>query len=160
VHPAWGWPGDDELSVVRDCDLVSIARDWLPRQLEWPSAQNPGFDWPTTNHVLRQDPLDALWCDASIDYPLGPDQQNWPLGADAQAIGLCAQHYSLGPSRILQMPLPHQAFKLVPAGAADGWIGTAEGFAGGGTKQQVVTDMLHLYLGDGCSEALCQFSTG
>lgn len=152
-------PMANRLSAVCDGGLVSIATGWFLRQLELPSAQYPGFDWLTTNHVLRQDPLDALRCYAPIDDPLGPDQQNWPLGADAQAIGLGTQHYSLGPSRILQLPLPHQAFKFVPAGGADGWIGTAEGLGGGGTKQQVVTDLWHLCFGDGRGEPLCQFST-
>ena len=160
VHPAWGGLRDNGLSPVLDGGLVSFARGWFPRRLEWPSAQNPGFDWPTTNHVFRQDPLDALRCHASIDDPFGPDQQNWTLGADAQAIGLGTQHYSLGPGRILQLPLPHQAFKFVPAGGADGWIGTAEGLGGGGAEQQVVTDLWHLCFSDGHDETLCQFFTG
>lgn len=151
---------DNGLSPVLDGGLVSFARGWFPRGLEWPSAQNPGFDWLTTNHVFRQDPLDALRCHAPIDDPFGPDQQNWTLGADAQAIGLGTQHYSLGPGRILQLPLPHQAFKFVPAGGADGWIGTAERLGGGGAEQQVVTDLWHLCFSDGHDETLCQFFTG
>ena len=128
-------PMANRLSAVCDGGLVSIATGWFLRQLELPSAQYPGFDWLTTNHVLRQDPLDALRCHAPIDDPFGPDQQNWPLGADAQAIGLGTQHYSLGPSRILQLPLPHQAFKFLPAGSADGGIGTAQRLGGGSAQQ-------------------------
>ena len=103
--------------------------------LKWRSAQNPGLNWPATNHVLGQDSLDALRGHAAIDDPLRPDQQNWSIGADAQAIGLCPQYNPLGPRRILQMPLPHQALQLVPTGGADGGIGTAQRLGGGSAQQ-------------------------
>ena len=46
------------------------------------------------NHVLVHDPLDPLRRDAAIDNSLRPDQQHRARRADAQAVGLGAQHHT------------------------------------------------------------------
>ena len=88
--------------------------------------------------MLANNPLDPLGCHAAVDEAIGPDQQHRALGADAQAVGLGAQHDPAWAPRTLEAQLAHQAFEGVPAGGTHGWIGAAEGLGRGGAEQQVV----------------------
>ena len=90
--------------------------------------------------MLVHDPLDPLRRDTAIDDPLRPDQQHRAIGADAQAVGLGAQHHTARAIGLLQAQLPHQALQGFPAGQAKAGIGAAEGLAGGGAEQQVMGD--------------------
>ena len=93
--------------------------------------------------MLAQDRLNPLGRHAAVDHTIGPDQEDRPLRADAQAVGFGAQHNALFPVWVLQAQLPHQLLEAGPAGRAHGGIGAAESFARGGAEKQVVAEEGH-----------------
>lgn len=123
--------------------LIVFLAPGLVAHAEVLAPDHPVFHRDSTDQVLAQDRLNPLGGHAAVNHPIGPDQQDRPLGADPQAVGFGAQHDAFRPGGILQSQLPHQLLEAGPAGGADRRIRAAEGLGGGGAEQQVVADADH-----------------
>ena len=69
--------------------------------------EDPLLNRLAADHVLPQDSFDPLGAHAAVNGAFRLDQQDGAAGAEAQAVGLGAQHDPLGPGRILEAQLAH-----------------------------------------------------
>ena len=112
--------------------------------------QDPLLDRSSLNHVLIENDRNPFRCDTSIPDAIRPDQQDWALIADSQAISLAAQDDSLFPSGIFEVKLADLSLESVPACSPDQGV-TTLGFDRCGAEQQVMADQLIHAASDGPS---------
>lgn len=48
---------------------------------------NPFLNWILIDNVFFEDDFDFIRCDVCVPNAFRPDEEDWPLFADAQAIG-------------------------------------------------------------------------